>query len=318
MLDLFLKQKECLDYFFHNLDAEKAQLFAEFCSEIRGLIVLTGVGKSGIIAEKIAMTLASTGTRAIYLSPMNFLHGDLGLLTNEDLVIFFSKSGETEELTALVPFVRKKGAKLFAVVSSPMSRLSESVDCVMYLPVEKELCPFDLAPTTSTVVQLLFGDALAMALMKKRNFTLQDYAFNHPSGSIGKKMMLTVENLMLRGELIPFIDKATILSEGLSHLNEKKCGCLIVVDEQKCIQGIVTDGDIRRALHLKGSAILDKDVTELMNCCPTTVSKDLLAWEALKIMQKDLKKWITMLPVVEEDKVVGLLRMHDIIQAGIN
>jgi len=317
MQELFQKQKAYLDYFFRCIDVTQAQKIADYCLQIKGLIVITGVGKSGIVAEKIAMTLASTGTRAIYLPPTNFLHGDLGILTQEDLVIFLSKSGETEELLGLIPFIRKKGTKLAAVVSNPESRLAKNADCFVQLPVERELCPFDLAPTTSTVVQLLFGDALAIALMQAKQLSMQEYALNHPSGAIGKKMTLTVENIMFQGERVPLAEGTRILSDVLRDLTEKKCGCLVVVDQEQVMQGIVTDGDIRRALQAHGSEILKKQVADLMTHCAITTSKDTLAWEALKVMQKDPKKWITVLPVLEDKKVVGLLRMHDIIQAGI-
>jgi arabinose-5-phosphate isomerase len=245
------------------------------------------------------------------------LHGDLGILTQEDLVIFLSKSGETEELLSLIPFIRKKGAKLASIVSKQESRLAKNADCFVCLPVQRELCPFDLAPTTSTVAQLLFGDALAIALMQAKQLSMQDYAFNHPAGAIGKKMTLTVENLMFQGECVPLAEGTRILSDVLYDLTEKKCGCLVVVDKEHAMQGIVTDGDIRRALQIQGSEILKKQVADLMTHCAITTSKDALVWEALKVMQKDPKKWITVLPVLENRKVVGLLRMHDIIQAGI-
>ena len=318
MDELFQKQKAHLDYFFRCIDLTQSQQMADFCLKIKGLIVITGVGKSGIVAEKIAMTLASTGTRAIYLPPTNFLHGDLGVLTQDDLVVFLSKSGETEELLGLIPFIRKKGAKLAAVVSNPESRLAKSADCFVHLPVGKELCPYDLAPTTSTVVQLLFGDALAIHLMQEKQFSLQDYAFNHPSGTIGKKMTLKVEEIMFKGSDIPLAESSSILSDVLRDLTEKKCGCLVIVDKERAMQGIVTDGDIRRALQTHGPEVIEKQIADLMTRSPTVTSKETLAWEALKIMQKDPKKWITVLPVLEGKKVVGLLRMHDIIQAGIS
>lgn len=317
MLDLFQKQKSYLDYYFRSIDGQQAQRLADFCLGVKGLLVITGVGKSGIVAEKIAMTLASTGTRAVYLPPTNFLHGDLGILTQDDLVIFLSKSGETEELLELIPFIRKKGTKLAAIVSNPESRLAKNADCFIHLPVEKELCPFDLAPTTSTVVQLLFGDALAIALMQAKRISMQEYALNHPAGAIGKKMSLKVEDLMFQGDHIPLAEETEILERVLGDLTEKKCGCLVVVDKQQAMKGIITDGDIRRALQSLGSQVLEKQIAELMTRSATTIAKDTLAWEALKIMQKDPKKWITVLPVLEKGKVVGLLRMHDIIQAGI-
>ncbi len=317
MRDLFKNQKTYIDYFFDTVDCDQVERFVKFCLGIKGLIVLTGVGKSGIVAEKIAMTLSSTGTRAIPLPPTNFLHGDLGILTSEDLVIFLSKSGETEELLELIPFIRKKGTKLAALVCNPESRLAKNADCFVHLPVEKELCPFDLAPTTSTIVQILFGDALAIALMKAKSFSVVDYALNHPAGAIGKKMSITVESLMFKDDRMPLTAANKILSEVLSELTEKKCGCLVITDEDKSLLGILTDGDLRRALQSHGPSILHKSVRELMTCSAIAITKETLAWEALKIMQKDPKRWISVLPVLDQRKVVGLIRMHDIIQAGI-
>ncbi len=316
MRELFEKQKAYIDYFFDEIDETQAQKFMEFCRNIKGLIVLTGVGKSGIVAEKIAMTLSSTGTRAVHLPPTNFLHGDLGILTQDDLVIFLSKSGETEELLELIPFIRKKAAKLGALVSNPESRLAKNADCFVHLPLEKELCPFDLAPTISTAIQLLFGDALAMALMPK-SFSMQDYALNHPSGTIGKKTSVTVDSLMFRGDRVPLTTEKSILSAVLNDLTEKKCGCLLVVDENKQLQGIFTDGDLRRALQAHGTSIMNKPIGELMTRSAIAIPHDTLAWEALKVMQKDPKRWISVLPVLHQKQVIGLIRMHDIIQAGI-
>jgi len=318
MYELFQKQKAYIHEFYQRIDVQQAQRFLDCCLNVKGLIVLMGVGKSGIIAEKVAMTLASTGTRAVHLSPTNFLHGDLGILTKDDLVIFLSRSGETEELLGLVPFIRRKSVRLAALVSNPNSRIAQCADDFVYLPVEKELCPFDLAPTTSTVVQLLFGDALAMAIMQAKSITLQEYALNHPAGAIGKKISLTVEELMFKEEKVPLSSIEKKLVDVLDDLTEKKCGCLIVVGERGEFQGIFTDGDLRRSLQAYGPEILQKPIGQLMTKSGITIPKGILAWEALKIMQKDPKRWISVLPVLEEQKVVGVLRMHDIIQAGIS
>jgi arabinose-5-phosphate isomerase len=318
MKELFQKQKRYLEIFFQNLDVAQAERIVHQCRNVTGLIVLTGVGKSGIVAEKIAMTLTSTGTRAIYLPPTNFLHGDLAILTDRDLVIFLSKSGETKELLELVPFIRKKGTPLVAIVSNIESRLAKCADYSVNLPVERELCPFDLAPTMSTAVQLLFGDALAIALMEGRKTELEEYASNHPAGMIGKKTTLTVRDLMRCDEEMPFAKPTCILSEALRDLTDKNCGCLVIADQDCRMQGIITDGDIRRGLQLHGPTILEQPITQLMTHAPITTYATSLAWAALKVMQKDPKKWITVLPVLESDKVIGLLRMHDIIQAGIS
>ena len=188
----------------------------------------------------------------------------------------------------------------------------------IHLPVEKELCPFDLRPTTSTAVQLLFGDLLAIALMQRKRFDLSAYALNHPSGAIGKKSTLVVEDLMCAEERLPYIGPEILLIDVLVELSNKKCGVLLVVDEEKKLQGVFTDGDLRRALQMHGSGILEKKMKDLMTPRPLTIQKGILAWDALKIMQKDPKKFVMTLPVEEEGRVVGLLRMHDIVQAGIN
>ncbi len=316
--ELFKRQKHYLDYFFQHLDSAQAEKFFALCQMTKGLLILTGVGKSGLVAEKIAMTLVSTGTRALYLPPANVLHGDLGIFTPDDILICLSKSGETEELLGLIPFIRKRGTPLAAIVSQPESRLARLADCSICLPVEKELCPFDLAPTTSTAVQLIFGDALAIALMEAKKFSLTEYASNHPAGAIGKKVTLTAEDLMWKGDSVPLALGSRRLEEVLQDFTDKKAGCLIVANEEKKFEGIFTDGDLRRALQFRGPGVVKETLYSLMTQSAYTIPKDILAWDALKIMQKDPKRWITSLPVIDEGRVIGLLRMHDIVQAGIS
>jgi arabinose-5-phosphate isomerase len=316
--ELFQNQRGYLNAFFDQVDSEMAEAFFQICLECKGTLFFTGVGKSGFIAEKIATTLVSTGTKALYLPPTNFLHGDLGVLTDQDLFILISKSGETEELLDLLPFAKKRLTKTLGIVSNPHSRMSRECDFAIHLPVEKELCPFDLAPTTSTEVQLIFGDALAIALMKAKGFSLNEYALNHPSGSIGKKMTLSVNDLMLKGERIPICHPQSLLGEVLAELSNKKCGCLIVADEKRKFLGIFTDGDLRRALQNQGADVLQRKIESLMTASAIWVPQNILAWEAMKIMQKDPKRWVMVVPVLDEEKVVGLVRMHDIVQAGLS
>jgi len=315
---LFARQKSYLDYFFQHLDSVQAEKFFSLCQKTTGLLILTGIGKSGLVAEKIAVTLVSTGTRAIYLPPANVLHGDLGIFTPNDLLIGLSKSGETEELLGLIPFVRKRGTLFAAVVSQAESRLARLADCAICLPVEKELCPFGLAPTTSTAVQLIFGDALAIALMEAKKFTLAQYASNHPAGAIGRKVTLTVEDLMWKGDSVPLALGSHRLEEVLQDFTDKRAGCLIVANVENKFEGIFTDGDLRRALQCHGPEVVRETLYSLMTKSALTVPKHILAWDALKIMQKDPKRWITSLPVIDEGRVIGLLRMHDIVQAGIS
>lgn len=318
LLELLREQRRYIDHYFDHLDLIEVDKVLQECLNTQGLIIFTGVGKSGIIAEKIAMTMISTGTKALYLPPTNFLHGDLGIVSKEDLLVMMSRSGETEELLNLVPFAKKRGARLLAIVSNPHSRLVKHCDVSIHLPFEKELCPFDLAPTTSTTVQLLFGDLLAIALMRSKGFDLSAYALNHPSGAIGKKMSTTVEELMFKDEQLPVATPDARLADVLVELSNKKLGALVIVDGQKNFMGIFTDGDLRRALQNQGSDVLEKSMHELMTINALTIEKGKLAWEALKIMQKDPKKFVMILPVVDNGKAVGILRMHDIVQAGIS
>jgi arabinose-5-phosphate isomerase len=318
LLELLKEQRRYIDHYFDHLDLNEVDKVVQECLKVKGLIIFTGVGKSGIIAEKIAMTMISTGTKALYLPPMNFLHGDIGILSDHDLFVMMSRSGETEELLSLVPFAKKRAARLLAVVSNPHSRLAKHCDLSIHLPFEKELCPFDLAPTTSTAVQLLFGDLLAIALMRSKGFDLSAYALNHPSGAIGKKMSVTVEELMFKDDHLPVATLDSSLSEVLTELSNKKLGALLIVDEQKNFFGIFTDGDLRRALQSQGSTVLKKSMRELMTVNALTIEKGQLAWEALKIMQKDPKRFVMVLPVVEQGKAIGILRMHDIVQAGVS
>ncbi len=314
--NLFNEQRSYLNTFFDQVDIEKADAFLRACLDCKGLIVFSGVGKSGIIAEKIATTMVSTGTKALNLSPTNFLHGDLGVMTSEDLLVLISKSGETEELLTLLPFARKRKVRVLAIVSNMHSRLAKEADLSISLPVEKELCPFDLAPTTSTEVQLIFGDALAIALMRAKGFSLSEYALNHPSGSIGKKATLSVSDVMMANERVPFCRPQDRLVDVLVELSNKKCGCLIVADEKQKLLGIFTDGDLRRALQSQGASVLEKKMENLMTASAIAVPQNILAWEAMKIMQKDPKRWVMVVPVLDKEKVVGVVRMHDIVQAG--
>lgn len=316
--DLFIDAQRYLDHFFQKVDVQKVEEVVEICKNCEGLIILTGVGKSGIIAEKIAMTLISTGTRALYLPSMNFLHGDIGIVSDKDIVIMISKTGETEELLNLVPFIKRRNTKILGFVSNPLSRLAKESHLFLNLPVEKELCSFDLVPTTSTIVQLILGDILAVALMKHRQFEMSDYALNHPAGAIGKKLMVTVRDLMIGDEDIPLCHPQDKLGDVLVELSNKKCGALLVTNQERDLLGIFTDGDLRRALQMKGPNVLEEEMLSLMTATASAIPPDTLAWEALKFMQKDPKKWVMVMPVLESGKVVGILRMHDIVKAGIS
>jgi arabinose-5-phosphate isomerase len=308
---LFAKQQVYLNSFFEQVDAAAAEKVLDQISACRGTVIFSGVGKSGHIAEKVSATFMSIGVRSLFLPPANALHGDVGFVSKEDLFIAFSKSGETEELLALLPHIKKKGASTIAVVSRVGSRLSKLSELTMILPVEKELCPLDLAPTTSTTAQLIFGDCLAIGLMEKKRFSMDGFAANHPGGLLGRKITLKVADLMLKGDAVPMCKKEDLLIDVLHILSAKRCGCLLVVDEAQKLSGIFTDGDLRRAIEMKGSEALKSTVAELMTRAPKTITPELLAQEALRKMEETQR--VTVLPVLERDVVVGLLHMHDIV-----
>ena len=312
--ELLSQQRKSVNHYFDTLDLTKVESIFEACFQCTGLIVLTGVGKSGIIAEKIAMTLLSTGTRALFLPPTNLLHGDIGMIGSEDLVMMLSKSGDSKELIELLPHLRRKGARVISVVSDEGSRLERGADLSVLLPVEKELCPYDVAPTTSTAAQLLFGDLLGVALMKEKGFTLENYAQNHPSGALGRKVTLTVAELMKKGKELPLCKAEDRLFDGIVELSAKQCGCLIAVTKEGALDGVFTDGDLRRALQEEGPSAMEKTIGEWMTRSPIVVKPESLALEALHTMQG--KRFVTVAPVVEKGCVIGLIRMHDIIHEG--
>ena len=316
--ELFQETQKNVAHFFEHLNLEDTRKVFEHLLHSTGTVFLTGVGKSGIIAKKVATTMSSSGTKAVYLSPLNALHGDVGIVSKDDTVLLFSKSGESDELLHLCPTIRNKGAYLIAVVSNMESRLAKACDLSINLPVAKELCPFDMAPTTSTLVQLMFGDLLAMALMRSKHFSKSDFAQNHPAGRLGKRLTFTVKDLMLIGDAIPLAGSNDLLINVLSEFSGKKCGCLLITDEEKRLIGIFTDGDLRRSLQKHGAMVLHKPLSELMNPSPRSIDSKYLAFDAMKYMEADQKRPITVLPVVDtEEKVVGIIKMHDIVQSGI-
>lgn len=315
--ELFAKQKESLETFFSEIEVGPCERLVEEVLTCKGVVFFTGIGKSGFIAQKIASTMMSTGTKASFLSPIDALHGDLGMISKLDLAVILSKSGETDELLELLPFVRSRGARLVAITSNPQSRLAKGVDFSIALPCPSELCPFDLAPTISTEVQLLFGDVLTIAVMRAKGFTLDQYAANHPGGRIGRRASLKVRQMMLDKDRTPLCFAEERLQEVLVDFSNKRCGCLIVIDEQKRLRGIFTDGDLRRALQAKGEKVLQEKIGNLMTRTPKSIDADALAWDAMKLMEADQNHPIMVLPVLEKSEVVGIIKMHDLIQAGV-
>ncbi|MCH9610064.1 MAG: Arabinose 5-phosphate isomerase KdsD [Chlamydiales bacterium] len=316
---LFAKQKEQLDHFFEKIDDQACTQLVESILQSEGVLFFTGVGKSGFIAQKIAATLMSTGTKAFFLPPIDALHGDLGMVCPKDIVIILSKSGETEELLQLLPSLRAKKAAVVAVCSNPNGRLVKGADSSIILPCEHELCPYDLAPTTSTQVQLLFGDALAIGLMEAKEFSLDRYAENHPSGQIGRRASFKVQDLMLCRDRTPTCHADDTLEAVLMEFTNKRCGCLLVLDEKERLLGIFTDGDLRRALQTHGPAVLEAKIADLMTPSPKSIHADEPAFDAVRLMESDQQHPVMVLPVLDRKmrSVVGIIKMHDLIQAGL-
>ena len=285
--------------------------------ECSGRTVITGMGKSGIIGRKMAATFASTGTPSFYLHPAEGIHGDLGMVTADDVVIALSNSGETGEILNILPSLRRIGAKIIAMVGNANSTLAKNADVVLDVGVEKEACPLGLAPTSSTTAALAYGDAIALALLQKRNFTASQFAVFHPGGSLGRKLLLTVGNIMHKGNENPLVSADTIVQEALFVITDKGLGAVSVVDEEGKMLGVLTDGDIRRGLS-KGVDFLQRSVADLMTRAPKYITADKLAEQALHLMESNQPKPITVLPVLDENKVViGLLHMTDLVRQGV-
>lgn len=289
----------------------------EMIMQCPGRTVITGMGKSGIIGRKMAATLASTGTPSFYLHPAEGIHGDLGMVTAGDVVIALSNSGETGEVLNILPSLRRIGAKIIAMVGNDASTLAKNADVVLNVGVSKEACPLGLAPTSSTTAALAYGDALALALLQRHNFTASQFAIFHPGGSLGRRLLLTVGDIMHGGEENPVVLGNTTVQEALFVITDKGLGAVSVIDADGIMLGVLTDGDIRRGLS-KGVGFLQRPVTELMTRKPKTITKDKLAAQALHIMESNHPKPITVLPVIDADnKVIGLLHMTDLVRQGV-
>ncbi|HEV7698869.1 MAG TPA: KpsF/GutQ family sugar-phosphate isomerase [Pyrinomonadaceae bacterium] len=298
-----------------NLDASAVSRALELLQACTGKVVVTGVGKSGVIAQKIAQTLTSTGTPAIFIHPSDALHGGLGILAAEDVVVALSNSGETDELLAIMPAIRGRGCRVISIVGNPDSTLAAQSDALLDASVEKEACPLNLAPTASTTVALAIGDALAMALMDAKGLTQTDFAFNHPAGQLGKRLTLCVRDLMHPS---PSITPDAGWLDVVHAISKHALGAVNVVDGDSKLVGIVTDGDLRRMIERTPPDRLGTLVAEaMMTASPVTGSPEMLAYDALKLME-DRPSQIAVLPIVDESgKSVGLLRIHDIVRSGL-
>jgi arabinose-5-phosphate isomerase len=278
-----------------------------------GRVIITGIGKSGLIGQKIAATLNSTGTSSFFLHPVEAMHGDLGMVAAQDVVLAISYSGETAELNLLLPSLQKRGVKIIALTGNPFSALARCADAVLGVAVPREACPLGLAPTASTTAALVMGDALAVVLLDRKKFKESDFRRNHPGGSLGERLKVKVSEVMLVGGAIPRVARTASLRQAIIVLNDKNLGAVLITGEPDRVAGILTDGDVRRmvvrALDLDGCK-----VEEVMTPAPKSIAKDLLAADALSIMQRHE---ITILPVTERDgRLLGFLHLQDLLGKG--
>jgi len=282
----------------------------------KGRVVVSGMGKSGLIGQKIASTMASTGTPALFLHPAEGIHGDLGMIMTGDVVIAISNSGETEEMLRILPAIKRIGAHIVSMTSNGASTLARSSDVFLDVSVQEEACPLGLAPTASTTAALAMGDALAVALLVQRGFRAEDFAIFHPGGSLGKKLLLRVEDLMHSGDAVPLVSGSTLMKEALFVITAKGLGVTGVTDSDGALCGVITDGDLRRALE-KGYDILGQRAEELMKLNPLRIRRQELAAAALQVMEH---RSITSLFVFEDENCpapCGIIHLHDILRSGI-
>ncbi len=278
-----------------------------------GRVIVGGIGKSGIVGRKIVATLNSTGTRSVFLHPVEAMHGDLGIVSADDVFLALSNSGETDELNLLVPSIRQMGCKVVAFTGAPRSTLAKSSDIVIDVGVRREACPMGLAPTASTTALLAMGDALAVVLIKKRHFNSCDFQRIHPGGALGHRLSRQVGEIMLAGEHVPLVRSDSSMEQALLEIDRPNLGVTFVVDENKRLLGIVTDGDIRRLLIQK-KVIHDLRVDEIMTKSPLSIGPETPVYDALNLMEK---RQITVLPVINENSsVIGILHLHDILGKG--
>lgn len=306
-------ERDALSALIPRIDA----LFAKACEYLlacQGRVIVTGMGKSGHIANKIAATLASTGTPAFFVHPAEATHGDLGMVTAKDVIIALSNSGNTAELLTIVPLLKRLGVTLITMTGNPASQLAKTADVNLDVSVAQEACPLDLAPTSSTTAALAMGDALAIALLEARGFTAEDFAFSHPGGNLGRRLLLKVQDIMHTGNTMPLVNENTTLREALLEMTKKGLGMTGVVSSDGKLRGIYTDGDLRRTLD-HGTDIHNTQIATVMTSPCKTLKAHLLAAEALNIMETNK---INCFIVVDDNNVpVGALHIHDLLRAGV-
>ncbi|MBI3195769.1 MAG: KpsF/GutQ family sugar-phosphate isomerase [Ignavibacteriae bacterium] len=297
----------------HRIDENFAHA-VETMLACNGRIIVTGMGKSGLIARKIVATLNSTGTPSMFLHPSDAIHGDLGMVRNEDVVLCLSKSGDTDELQHLIPLFKRIGVPMISMTGNLGSKLAQHSSVVLDVSVREEACPFDLAPTASTTTMLVMGDALAIALLEKRNFTREDFALFHPGGNLGKRLLLKIEELMMTGDAVPKVQNNVPLRDAILEITSKRLGATCVVDGNDKLIGIITDGDLRRLLQ-KTTDVTNITAEMAMTKRPKTLTKNILAEIALQEMEAFS---ITQLVVVDSDNhPIGMIHLHELVKAGL-
>jgi arabinose-5-phosphate isomerase len=314
VVELLKLESFAIEQAANRLEKSVVRKTIEILENCTGKIIVTGVGKSGIIAQKIAQTLTSTGTVAVFVHPSDAMHGSLGVISNGDVLIALSNSGETDEILLLLPALQKRKTCIISIVGNINSTLARQSDVVLDASVDQEACPLNLAPTTSTTVALAIGDALAMTLMQAKGLTAEDFAANHPGGRLGKRLTLKVKNLMHDS---PNVSLDANWLEVVKAISKHSLGAVNVVDKNKSLVGIVTDGDLRRTIEKTEAKNLENlTAAQMMTKNPIVATSEMLAFDALQLMENRPFQ-ISVLPVVEKEKCVGLLRLHDIVRSGL-
>ena len=321
-MDLLSEAKEILEIEMNSIGDSIKNLDSNFVNAVelmfdcKGKVIITGMGKSGLVGRKIAATLASTGTPALFLHPAEGMHGDLGTIMSNDVIILISNSGETEEVLKIIPTIKKIGAKVISLTGKQNSTLANYSDVVIDVGVKREACSLNLAPTASTTTTLAMGDALAVVLLKKRGFRSEDFAFLHPGGNLGKKLLITVDDVMHSGDANPVISEDKSMKDAIIEITSKRLGATSVVNDEGYLVGIITDGTLRRAIE-EHENLLEKSVKEIMAKNPIAIESGKLAAEAVHIME-DRPSQIMVLPVIDkEGRPIGMLRIHDLVKMGV-
>ncbi|MBM7072253.1 KpsF/GutQ family sugar-phosphate isomerase [Shewanella sp. 202IG2-18] len=307
-------EKSALENLYQYVDSDAFTAVCDLILECKGKVIVMGMGKSGHIGNKIAATLASTGTPAVFVHPGEASHGDLGVLSDNDVVIAISNSGESSEILTLFPVIKRLGLPLISMTGKPKSTMAVNAQVHLCIGLPEEACPLGLAPTSSTTATLVIGDALAVALLQARGFTADDFALSHPGGSLGRKLLLKVEDVMHKGDQLPLVSKDMIITEALYEISRKSLGMAAVIDDENKLLGIFTDGDLRRVIDAKVD-LASATISEVMTANCITVHENILAAEALKIMEQ---KNINGLIVVDDAQCpVGALNMLDMVKSGV-